>query len=84
MIHAVGINMEKITRKIINYFLVGWKARGLPKGGLGCGLAIKAKGGGESAGWKDQPKKRGVLIYFESLNRNNKGGGFKYLLFSKK
>jgi hypothetical protein len=27
---------------IINYFLVGWKARGLPKGGFGCGLAIKA------------------------------------------
>jgi hypothetical protein len=45
MIHAVGINMEKITKKIITYFLVGWKARGLPKGGFGCGLAIKAKKG---------------------------------------
>jgi hypothetical protein len=41
---------KEITRKIINYFLVGWKARGLPKGGFGCGLGIKAKKGKKTSG----------------------------------
>ena len=36
---------EKKTRKKIEYFLVGCKARGLQKGGFGCVLAIKARKG---------------------------------------
>jgi hypothetical protein len=43
---------NKITRKIINYFLVSWKAQGIPKGGFGCVLAIKAKKGEKTSGWK--------------------------------
>jgi hypothetical protein len=36
---------EKIKNKKKENYLVGWKARGLPKGGFGCGLAIKARKG---------------------------------------
>jgi hypothetical protein len=36
---------NKITRKIINYFLVGWKAQGIPKRGFGCVLGRKEKRG---------------------------------------
>jgi hypothetical protein len=42
----VGILIGKKKKKKI--YLVGWKhwkARGLPKGGFGCGLAIKARKG---------------------------------------
>ncbi len=36
---------NKITRKIIIFYLGGWKARGIPKGGFGRVLARKAKNG---------------------------------------
>ncbi len=52
--------MKKITRKLIHYILVGWKAQGLPKGFFWCGLTIKAKKGGESADWKGWPKRAKV------------------------
>ena len=41
---AESIRTKKLTRKTV-FFLGGWKARGLHKGGFGCGLAIKAKKG---------------------------------------
>jgi hypothetical protein len=41
---AESIRTKKLTRKTV-FFLGGWKARGLPKGGFGCGLAIKARKG---------------------------------------
>jgi hypothetical protein len=41
---AESIRTKQLTRKTI-FFGGGWKARGLPKGGFGCGLAIKAKEG---------------------------------------
>jgi hypothetical protein len=34
-----------MTRKIIIFYLGGWKARGIPKGGFGRVLARKAKNG---------------------------------------
>jgi hypothetical protein len=34
---------KKITRKIIIFYLGGWKARGIPKGGFGRVLARKEK-----------------------------------------
>ena len=37
-----------ITRKIVNYFLVCWKAQGIPKGDFGCVLARKEKRGKKS------------------------------------
>jgi len=43
---AESIRTKKLTRKTV-FFGGGWKARGLPKGGFGCGLAIKAKKGGK-------------------------------------
>ena len=39
---AESIRTKKLTRKTV-FFLGGWKARGLPKGGFGCGLAIKSR-----------------------------------------
>ena len=42
----MGILIGKIKNKKKDYYyLGGWKARGLPKGGFGCGLAIKARKG---------------------------------------
>ncbi len=41
---AESIRTKQLTRKTI-FFFVGCKARGLPKGGFECGLAIKAKKG---------------------------------------
>ncbi len=52
---------KKITRKIIDYFLVGCRARGLQKGGFGCVLAIKAK--------KGKKKRQAVRV---SLRREGK------------
>jgi hypothetical protein len=56
MIHAVGILIGKNTKKKKDCFLVGCKARGLPKGGYGCVLAIKTKIGEKSASCKLWPK----------------------------
>jgi hypothetical protein len=47
---------NKITRKIIIFYLGGWKARGIPKGSFGRVLARKAKNGEVFVGWKHRPK----------------------------
>jgi hypothetical protein len=49
---------KKKTRKKIEYFLVGCKARGLQKGGFGCGLAIKSRKGKK----KSQAERTGLKV----------------------
>ncbi len=43
MIRAVGINKKQNNKEKNIFYLGGWKARGIPKGGFGHVLARKEK-----------------------------------------
>ena len=60
---AESIRTKKLTRKTV-FFGGGWKARGLHKGGFGCGLAIKAKKGEK----KVQAVRVGLRLWFLSTD----------------
>jgi hypothetical protein len=71
---------NKITRKIIIFYLGGWKAQGIPKGGFGRVLARKAKNG-EKFSSAGRFGLRGLictdLISFNSLSAKSVPAGEK-------